>query len=924
MKKFNSYLFLMFIVLIGISLLSLNINNNFNSSENTLKKPEKLPKQVRKKARADYFFNMLRDPKTDQIPGNIRSKELAHAKKISASLKKSNADAFDWYEVGPHDVGGRTRAIAVDVTNSDVVLAAGVSGGIWKSTDNGDTWTFKSKMSDLLSFTSIVQDPRAGFTNNWYASGGEFDGSTASDRGYRAYYRGNGIYKSTDNGESWEIINSTLSNPTKWDSDFDYVAKLLINPVTGSLFAASHGEGIIKSVDGGDTFELSLGGFNDHYYSDIIIKSNGDLVAVLSQYGYDDSTDYSPGVYTSSDDGETWTDITPAGFPEVHERSVLGTSQLSTAIFYVLTNTGNYTEYDNELVTLFKLSTDNSVTEDLTANLPTFTAYFDGQGHLYTQSNYNLAIAVKPDDDDFVLIAGTSLFRSTDGFSTKITNTVTEWIGGYDIDEPFYPTLHPDIHIITFDPNDNNAVWVGHDGGLSYTDNITDESYSTYFPWDTKNNSYNVTQFYTISISKLEGDARIIGGTQDNGSPFFKSNNLSFSTVDVSSGDGAYCHLADKIYAYSSIYEGNIYRFKYTSSGNMEWDANTTDVTPDDATGQLFINPFVIDPNPTERYMYYPAGYSLWRNDDIRGQNDAQAITDYWEKLSDLAMPVSHTITTLAVSDSNPEHVLYYGGYNSSQAHRLYRLENAHSATSGYTDVSIDGVETGAYIHHIAINPDNGNEIMVVFSNYNIVGLYHSTDGGDSYTAVEGNLTGDDEIPGPSLRRAIIFPYDGTTLYFLGTSTGLYYTSELNGDYTVWQLESSSVLGNVVVEALDVRPVDNTIAVATHGRGIFLGNPSGTVDVVEENISDEFNLNQNYPNPFNPSTKIEFSISDIADVNLTVFNSLGERVKTLVNKQLQKGNYSVNFNGSKFSSGIYYYKLSSGNNVQTKKMILLK
>ena len=121
MKRFNSYLFLIFIVLIGISFFSLSLNENFNNTETAIEKPAKLPKHIRKKARGDFFFNMLRDPKTNQIPDQIRSKELAHAKKISSILKKSNADVFDWYEVGPHDVGGRTRALAIDVTNSNVV-----------------------------------------------------------------------------------------------------------------------------------------------------------------------------------------------------------------------------------------------------------------------------------------------------------------------------------------------------------------------------------------------------------------------------------------------------------------------------------------------------------------------------------------------------------------------------------------------------------------------------------------------------------------------------------------------------------------------------------------------------------------------------------------------------------------------------------
>lgn len=908
-------------------LASLITFTSFNNVKNLNKKAGKeLNKIELKKARSQYFFNLLRDPKTNAIPENIRVKEIRHARSISNSLRKSNNSGFNFTEVGPYDIGGRTRALAIDINNSNTVIAAGVSGGIWKSTDNGDTWQFKSNSTDILSITSIVQDPREGFTNKWYASGGEFNGSSASDRGYRAYFRGNGIYKSEDNGETWTIINSTESNPTKWDSNFDYVSRLVINPVTGSLFGASHGQGIIKSTDEGQSFTTSLGAINDHYYCDVVVKPNGTLIAVLSNTGFNSTKTNQPGVYVSTDDGANWTDITPTNFPTDHQRSVLGTSQISNSkIFYVLTYTGSSLSEDTEDIRFFKLSTDGSVTEELTDNLPSFsTSNPNIVGNINSQGGYNLTIGVKPDDDNFVLIAGTSLYRSTDGFSTKPNNRKLQWIGGYHPDEFFYPNLHPDIHIITFDPNDFNKVWVGHDGGLSYTTNILDESFADFFPWIKKNNGYNVTQFYTVSLNKNQGDNRIMGGTQDNGTPYFKLNDLNTDSYDVSSGDGSYCYFANKVYAYTSIYNGKIYRYKYTSSGNLVWDTFTTDVTPADASGQLFINPFVIDPNSSEKYMYYPAGNTLWRNNDIRQQNDAQPITKFWEELTNLGMPTNYTITTMAVSNNNPQHRLYYAGYNSDNLPLIYKVDDAHTATSGYIDISIPEAVSGAYPHHIAVNPDNGNEIFVVFSNYNITGLYHSTDGGTSYTAVEGNLTGDDSNPGPSIRRAAIMPYNGGYIYFLATSTGLYSTQLLDGANTVWTLEGTNTIGNVVVEYLDVRTIDNTMAVATHGRGIFIGSPNPVSVENNKLVNNNFKLAQNYPNPFNPSTNIEFTIPKYTNVNLTVYNSLGERVQTLVNKQLAKGNYNIKFEGSNLSSGIYFYQLTAGDFSTTKKMILNK
>ena len=98
-------------------------------------------------------------------------------------------------------------------------------------------------------------------------------------------------------------------------------------------------------------------------------------------------------------------------------------------------------------------------------------------------------------------------------------------------------------------------------------------------------------------------------------------------------------------------------------------------------------------------------------------------------------------------------------------------------------------------------------------------------------------------------------------------------------------------------------------------------------DLKERNINDnvkKFELSQNYPNPFNPETTIEFTIDKESLVNLSVYNLLGQKVSTLVNEKLSAGHYKVTFNGKNLNSGIYFYKLDTGSNVKTRKMILLK
>jgi hypothetical protein len=105
-----------------------------------------------------------------------------------------------------------------------------------------------------------------------------------------------------------------------------------------------------------------------------------------------------------------------------------------------------------------------------------------------------------------------------------------------------------------------------------------------------------------------------------------------------------------------------------------------------------------------------------------------------------------------------------------------------------------------------------------------------------------------------------------------------------------------------------------------------MGEKNFVVDVDDniENIPTAYALDQNYPNPFNPNTKISFSIPVEGFVALDVYNSIGQKVATLVNENKTAGNYEVNFNAANLSSGVYFYKLTSGNFVNVKKMILMK
>jgi hypothetical protein len=114
-------------------------------------------------------------------------------------------------------------------------------------------------------------------------------------------------------------------------------------------------------------------------------------------------------------------------------------------------------------------------------------------------------------------------------------------------------------------------------------------------------------------------------------------------------------------------------------------------------------------------------------------------------------------------------------------------------------------------------------------------------------------------------------------------------------------------------------------AILKDGEDLIITNSFiSKLKVSGESIVKEYELEQNYPNPFNPSTTINFSIPETAEVTLTIYNTLGQKVRELVNEKLETGYYSFNWEAGDAASGIYIYQLKAGEFIQSKKMILIK
>jgi len=884
-------------------------------------------------AKDDHYFWMLRDPKTNTIPSGVRQGELEHAR-ITSVMKTSADPQIDWQARGPMNIGGRTRALALDIRNSNIVLAGSVSGGLWKSIDGGNTWSLRNRPEQNLSITWLVQDPRPGFQDTWYYAGGEYIGGSARDRGGRAFTYGSGIYKSTDNGDTWNAIPSTvIRNPVVFDSPFDYVSKLAISPVTGTLFMASNVIGIYRSTDGGSNFlssadnitnDIVLGNVNEHTYNDVIVLPNGTVVASISG---DRTPDTAPvaGIYKSTSDGQkgSWENITPNGFPSSHHRTVLAYSLSEPNLVYALSH--EVLDASNYRMTLFRFNIVTGASENLTGMIPNLGA---PAGNFNPQGGYNMVLAVKPDDPNVVILGGTNLYRSVDRFKTYPGSAELNWIGGYNSANNFgrYLNHHPDQHVVFFDPFNPNRMWSGHDGGVSVTEDIRLDRIA----WVDKNRGYVTTQFYTVSIADIAGDQRIIGGTQDNGSLYFVGTG---DARDVTSGDGSYAFLGEN-YAYGATQSGNTYRLEYDIDGNIRRNVRIS-IQPKGTSGLLFIHPFAVDPIDQD-VMYYPERNALWRNTKIStalgDSRGFEGSSDGWTRI-ELGIPTNLTITTLKVSQ-NPEHVLYIGASQRSNSGtalipQVYRMDNSRSAASVKAIPLPSTVTAGSYIHDIAVNPSDADEILVVISNYNVNRMFHSKDGGQSYQIVDGNLGNVGSIPGPSVRSAQLLPIKDGTFAIVATSTGVYSTDKLNGSNTVWAREGFNELGTVVAERITARMSDGKVAVGTHGRGIFSGILK--IPVVQQKIPEIFASFPNYPNPFNSETIVAFDLPKASIVRLQVFDILGRPIQTLLNDQeLRARSHRIRFNGGSLPSGTYLYRLNVREleggqvNTVTGKMTLLR
>ncbi|WP_109301947.1 T9SS type A sorting domain-containing protein [Aquimarina sp. AU474] len=854
--------------------------------------------------RAEFEFERTKDP-SGKIPFGIRQAEIEFSSKIAvgddsqkalqtASKSGKRARFSYWRNRGPGNVGGRTRALAVDRTNENVILAGGVSGGLWRSRNGGSTWRNVTRRFQNPSVTAIVQDPRPGRGFTWYYSSGERVGSGISAGG--AFFQGNGIYKSQDGGRTWEQLNATINqNIGAFDSAFDLINDLVINPINGDLFVATF-NGLFRSQDGGNSFnEVLETGFDS--FVEVSITSTGILYASTSSNGAPNT-----GFLTSNDNGETWTNITPPNFIAAYGRSKIGVDHSNEDVVYFFTQDRD----PNNQAVLYRYDASGATPEEtwvnLTANLPFSIPINFGIGDLNLQGGYNMVMEVHPTQSNIVFVGGTCLYRSTTGFTTPAG--VESWIGGNGPGEldvllntigrgASYTNQHADQHALVFFPSNPNKAVTGHDGGLSLTEDITVvNDQAEQVTWTSLNNNYVTTHPYHVAFNPQSEDENLLAGFQDNGSWFTNSTNPSDDWIEQLGADGGYNAIADNGSThYVSVQNGIIRRLNLDEEGNR---VSFATVHPAGASGFAFINPFILDPIH-DNVMYVSAGNTIWRNnnlDEIPLSSNAPTPVN-WVNLETSATPAGSRITALDLSKFPVANRLYYG----TNTGQVFRMDNANVDNQTAVDITTGkGLPTG-FVNDINVDPSNSDRVILTFSNYGIPSVFITDDAGETWTNISGNLeeNPDGSGNGPSVRSTAFFGssqgFFGARLQriFAATSTGLYYTTRLNGQNTVWRKENVRI-GNAVTDEVAVRK-DGFIAIASGGRGMFSARFPVLNKLPEPTLSVAFPLDDFGVDENSEDTEIDitglFVQSQGRPINVEITNSNPELVTvTLVNNTL--------------------------------------
>ena len=915
-------------------------------------------------ARIQYEFDLLKDPKTGKIPIAIYRDEMKQAMSLPVSLEPqilrngvvripngvTTPTSNLYQKAGPNNIGGRTRTLVFDKryngTTNRVIISGCVSGGLMRSNDGGANWDLVTPSQQIHSLTTLAQDPRPGFQDTWYAGTGEAQGNSAGASSTATFF-GNGLFKSIDNGITWNALTSTQTGSLlSFDNSFDFIHKMVVHPVTGDIYVACNST-LQRSQNGGITWSIIKGantGNSRTGNTDIVITNTGSKIYLSFHL----SNTTNRGVWESTTgDAGSFVAIagnianTPTGFKQntgsTWGRVLLALAPSNNNVLYVLYENGESQASPSfkPEVDLFKMEIIAGINTwtDLSLNMPNMPDNNKASSDpISVQGAYDMLLSVKPDDPNSIYIGGTNLYRSINGFTN---NDSTSWIGGYATNFTYslYPNSHADMHGLVFDPTNNNRAFSLNDGGIQVTEDIK----AATVVWVPLKN-YQTLQFYHVTIDPEVSKDNFMGGAQDN-STFYRDATLNLGTRPTSrpnindyanlySGDGVSVGISTialgKQYFYMGSQSGDIARRDLTlavpSLSFKSIKPPVSELTSDGNGGfGSFITNFKLS-NANTEILFYVNYNKLFLT------NTASTVdSSKWVRLSNVEDSINiaggTSVSIRGMSTSwGPylnTHALYFGTSNG----KLFRLDNYANADASTKPINITPPGLSGNVIDIAVNPNDDNEVMAVVSNYNVNSIWwtwNAKSATPSWSNVEGNLTL------PSIRSCVILvKKEGglpVTEYYVGTSVGLYTTASIgktmgSAGSVVWSREAASLLNFVVVTSMDYRPEDNTLLIGTHGNGMYfssIGSPNFTPNVptaIASPIVNDKNFVRVYPTISNGNYHFEQgNVTGIKKLQIQVYNMAGQAVyQSLIN--YGSGNIPL----TNLPNGTYIVQITSDN-----------
>jgi photosystem II stability/assembly factor-like uncharacterized protein len=704
--------------------------------------------------------------------------------------------AFTARSLGPANMSGRICDVAVVESKPAIMYVASASGGLWKTTNAGTTWTPLTDQLDVWSIGAVAVAPSN--PNLVYFGSGE-----ANPRNSVSW--GNGVYRSTDAGKTWTHLGLTDTmhvgriaiHPT--NPDVAYVAAL------GHVWGPNAERGLFKTTDGGKTWQHSLKIDAETGCIDVVIDPANPQVVYTAAWqqrrgpfdGGNPAQMTGPGggLFKSADGGATWTKMT-SGLPaRPLGRCGLAISRQNPNLVYAV------------------IQTDKTLT-DTTGNRPKANAGDIDIGGLFRSEDagrswkkvndlcprpfYYGQVRVDPTDSNRIYVLGVRMYASADGGKTFRDDAA--------------PGIHGDHHALWIDPRDGDHMVAGSDGGLG----ISVDRGRT---WERLRN-LPIAQFYGLAVD-MSKPYRVYGGLQDNGS--WAGPSRTDSADGITLADWVRLLAADGFQAQADPTDSTVY-LESQYGGLRRVDARTGQthaIRPapaKDEPGYRFNwnSPIVLSPhNP--RTLYY-GGNHLFRSTD-RG--------DHWERISpDLtrgqpgpSADFGHTLSAIAESPIRAG-LLWIG----TDDGKLWMTNNGGAAWTDLSDKlpisptqpspAVGGGQRRGWINRVECSPAAEGTAYVAVSRHRqddrAPYLFRTTDYGATWQSLAGNLPSDTPV------RVIRTSSRNPDLLFVGTERGLYVSRDAGASWARFR----GGLPSVPVHDLVLHPRDRELVVATHGRGI--------------------------------------------------------------------------------------------------------